>query len=157
MIVYCNSDFIYYVEFKRIKFLIDNNIYVFLGNLKNNCIEYNDVNINFKLLNKFKLNFWDENSNKMVSHIKFLVKYSSILSKLINEEEFNDVEFKEFDARLIFGSTFEYGSYYIRFNNKNFLNMQSLKLKSDTILINVEKELMDLLNKEGDLIDSTNL
>ena len=157
MIVYCSKDFIYYVEFKRIKFLIDNNMYVFLGNLKDNCIEYNNAFINFKLLNKFKLNFWDENSNKMISHIKFLVKYSSFLSKLINEEEFNDVEFKGFDARLIFGSTFEYGSYYIRFNNKNFLNTQSLRLKSDTILINVEKELIDLLNKEGDLIDSTNL
>ena len=148
MIVHCGRDFIYYVEFKRIKFLIDNNIYVFLGNLKNNCIEYNNAHINFKLLNKFKLNFWDENSNKMISHIKFLVKYSSILSKLINEEEFNDVEFKEFDMRLIYESTFEYGSYYIEFNNKNFLNMQSLRFKSDTILINVEKELIDLLNKE---------
>ena len=148
MIVYCRRGFIYYVEFKRIKLLIDNNIYVFLGNLKNNCIKYNDAHINFKLLNKFKLNFWDENSNKMVSHIKFLVKYSSFLSKLINEEEFNDVKFKEFDVRLIYGNTFEYGSYYIKFNNKNFLNMQSLRLKSDTILINVEKELIDLLNKE---------
>ena len=148
MIVYCGRDFIYYIEFKRIKFLIDNNIYVFLGNLKNNCIEYNNAHINFKLLNKFKLNFWDENSNKMISHIKFLVKYSSILSKLINEEEFNDVEFKEFDMKLIYESIFEYGSYYIEFNNKNFLNAQTLKFKSDAILINVEKELIDLLNKE---------
>ena len=148
MIVYCGRDFIYYIEFKRIKFLIDNNIYVFLGNLKNNCIEYNNSHINFKFLNKFKLNFWDENSNKMISHIKFLVKYSSILSKLINEEEFNDVEFKEFDMRLIYESTFEYGSYYIEFNNKNFLNTQTLRFKNDTILIEVEKELIDLLNKE---------
>ena len=148
MIVHCGRDFVYYIEFKRIKFLIDNNIYVFLGNLKNNCIEYNNAHINFKLLNKFKLNFWDENSNKMVLHIKFLVKYSSILSKLINEEEFNDVEFKEFNMRLIYESTFEYGSYYIEFNNKNFLNVQTLKFKSDAILINVEKELIDLLNKE---------
>ena len=148
MIIHCSRDFIYYVEFKRIKLLIDNNMYVFLGNLKNNCIEYSDSRINFKLLNKFKLNFWDENSNKMVSHIKFLVKYSPILSKLINEEEFNDVEFKEFDMRLIYESTFEYGSYYIEFNNKNFLNTQTLRFKSDTILINVEKELIDLLNKE---------
>ena len=148
MIVHCSRDFIYYVEFKRIKFLIDNNMYVFLGNLKNNCIKYNDAHINFKLLNKFKLNFWDENSNKMVSHIKFLVKYSPILSKLINEEEFNDVKFKEFDTRVIYETTFEYGSYYIKFNNKKFLNMQSLRLKSDTISINVEKELIDLLNKE---------
>ena len=148
MIVHCSRDFIYYVEFKRIKLLIDNNMYVFLGNLKNNCIEYSDSRINFKLLNKFKLNFWDENSNKMVSHIKFLVKYSSFLSKLINEEEFNDVKFKEFDMRVIYETTFEYGSYYIKFNNKKFLNMQSLRLKNDTISINVEKELIDLLNKE---------
>lgn len=148
MIIYCGRDFIYYIEFKRIKFLIDSNMYVFLGNLKNNCIEYNNAHINFKLLNKFKLNFWDENSNKMVSHIKFLVKYSSILSKLINEEEFNDVEFKEFDMRLIYESTLGYGSYYIEFNNKNFLNTQTLEFKSDTILIEVEKELIDLLNKE---------
>ena len=148
MIVHCGRDFIYYVEFKRIKFLIDNNIYVFLGNLKNNCIEYSDSHINFKLLNKFKLNFWDEDSSKMVPHIKFLVKYSPILSKLINEEEFENVEFKEFDMRLIYESTLGYGSYYIEFNNKNFLNTQTLEFKSDTILIEVEKELIDLLNKE---------
>ena len=148
MIVYCGRDLIYYVEFKRIKFLIDNNIYVFLGNLKNNCIEYSDSHINFKLLNKFKLNFWDEDSSKMVPHIKFLVKYSPVLSKLINEEEFENVEFKEFDMRLIYESTLGYGSYYIKFNNKNFLHIQSLRFKSDTILINVEKELIDLLNKE---------
>ena len=148
MIVYCSRDFIYYVEFKRIKFLIDNNMYVFLGNLKNNCIEYDRAHINFKLLNKFKLNFWDEDSSKMVPHIKFLVKYSPILSKLINEEEFENVEFKEFDMRLIYESTLGYGSYYIEFNNKNFLNTQTLRFKSDIILINVEKELIDLLNKE---------
>ena len=148
MIVYCSRDLIYYVEFKRIKFLIDNNMYVFLGNLKNNCIEYDRAHINFKLLNKFKLNFWDEDSSKMVPHIKFLVKYSPILSKLINEEEFENVEFKEFDMRLIYESTLGYGSYYIEFNNKNFLNTQTLEFKSDTILINVEKELIDLLNKE---------
>ena len=148
MIVYFNRDFIYYVEFKRIKFLIDNNMYVFLGNLKNNCIEYSDSHVNFKLLNKFKLNFWDEDSSKMVPHIKFLVKYSPILSKLINEEEFENVEFKEFDMRLIYESTLGYGSYYIEFNNKNFLNTQTLEFKSDTILIEVEKELIDLLNKE---------
>ena len=148
MIVYFNRDFIYYVEFKRIKFLIDNNMYVFFGNLKNNCIEYSNSHINFKLLNKFKLNFWDEDSSKMVPHIKFLVKYSPILSKLINEEEFENVEFKEFDMRLIYESTLGYGSYYIEFNNKNFLNTQTLEFKSDTILIEVEKELIDLLNKE---------
>ena len=68
--------------------------------------------------------------------------------KLINKEEFENVEFKEFDMRLIHESTLEYGSYYIEFNNKNFLNTQTLRFKSDTILIEVEKELIDSLNKE---------
>ena len=77
-----------------------------------------------------------------------MVKYLSILSKLINEEEFNDVGIKEFDMRLIYESTFEYDFYYIEFNDENFLDMQSLKFKNDTILIEVEKELIDLLNKE---------
>ena len=55
---------------------------------------------------------------------------------------------KEFDMRLIYESTFEYDFYYIEFNDENFLDMQSLRFKSDTILIEVEKELIDLLNKE---------
>ena len=58
------------------------------------------------------------------------------------------LKIKEFDIRLIYESAFEYSFYYIEFNNKNFLNTQSLRFKNDTILINVEKELIDLLNKE---------
>ena len=58
------------------------------------------------------------------------------------------LKIKEFDIRLIYESTFEYSFYYIEFNDENFLDMQSLRFKSDTILINVEKELIDLLNKE---------
>ena len=58
------------------------------------------------------------------------------------------LKIKEFDIRLIYESTFEYSFYYIEFNDKNFFDMQSLKFKNDTILIEVEKELIDLLNKE---------
>ena len=58
------------------------------------------------------------------------------------------LKIKEFDIRLIYESAFEYGFYYIEFNDKNFFDMQSLKFKNDTILIEVEKELIDLLNKE---------
>ena len=57
MIVYCGRDLIFYVEFKRIKFLIDNNIYVFLGNLINNCIDYSYAHIYFRLLYKFHFYF----------------------------------------------------------------------------------------------------
>ena len=58
------------------------------------------------------------------------------------------LKIKEFDIRLIYESVFEYSFYYIEFNDENFLDMQSLRFKNDTILINVEKELIDLLNKE---------
>ena len=36
--------------------------------------------------------------------------YNAFKSYFINEEEFNDVEFKEFDMKLIYESVFEYGS-----------------------------------------------
>ena len=55
------------------------------------------------------------------------------------------LKIKEFDIRLIYESAFEYSFYY---NDENFLDMQLLRFKSDTILIEVEKELIDLLNKE---------
>ena len=58
------------------------------------------------------------------------------------------LKIKEFDIRLIYESAFEYSFYCIEFNDENFLDMQSLRFKNDTILINVEKELIDLLNKE---------
>ena len=58
------------------------------------------------------------------------------------------LKIKEFDIRLIYESTFEYSFYYIEFNDENFLDMQLLRFKSDTILIEVEKELIDSLNKE---------
>ena len=58
------------------------------------------------------------------------------------------LKIKEFDIRLIYESAFEYSFYYIEFNDENFLNTQTLRFKSDTILIEVEKELIDSLNKE---------
>ena len=58
------------------------------------------------------------------------------------------LKIKEFDIRLIYENAFEYSFYYIEFNDENFLDMQLLIFKSDTILIEVEKELIDSLNKE---------
>ena len=58
------------------------------------------------------------------------------------------LKIKEFDIRLIYESAFEYSFHYIEFNDENFLDIQLLRFKSDTILIEVEKELIDSLNKE---------
>ena len=124
-------------------------MYVFLGNLKNNCIEYDRAHINFKLLNKFKLNFWDENSSKMVPHIKFLIKYSPILSKLIDNDEldFKMVEMPSDDKFLN-------QKYYIKFNktDKKFFKINSSDYKKVNNInynyINIDEEFKNLINLE---------
>ena len=117
-------------------------MYVFLGNLKNNCIEYSDAHINFKLLNKFKLNFWDENSNKMVPHIKFLVKYSPILSKFINFEEFNSIEIQKKDHKSINWEEV----YYIEFNNGlKFFNTEEIDFNTKILYADIDSEFLKIL------------
>ena len=117
-------------------------MYIFLGNLKNNCIEYSDAHINFKLLNKFKLNFWDENSNKMVPHIKFLVKYSPILSKFINFEEFNSIEIQKKDHKSINWEEV----YYIEFNNGlKFFNTEEIDFNTKILYADIDSEFLKIL------------
>ena len=117
-------------------------MYIFLGNLKNNCIEYSDAHINFKLLNKFKLNFWDENSNKMVPHIKFLVKYSPILSKFINFEEFNNIEIRKKDYKSIDWEEV----YYIEFNNGlKFFNTEEIDFNTKILYADIDSEFLKIL------------
>ena len=114
------NNIIYFIQFKNIKLAIDINAFTFLSEIKDNCIKLLNVDIKDLLLKKFKIKKLDSFTKNPI-HIKFLVEYSPILSKFVDPSEFND---------------------------KKFLNMQSLRFKSDTISINVEKELIDLLNKE---------
>ena len=51
-----------------------------------------DKDANDKLLNKFNICSWDDYVDDLF-HIKFLVKYSPILSKFIDLSEFNEIEF----------------------------------------------------------------
>ena len=86
-----NSHMANFIQFKNIKIALDINTGVFLNiNNKENII-MTTTQVREILFKKFKILSWDSIDNDL-SHIKFLIKYSSILSKLINEEEFNDVE-----------------------------------------------------------------
>ena len=94
----CN-DSIYFIQFKNIELAIDFDVCVFLGEIKDNCIRLN-TNIRRFLLKKFKINKFDS-FTKNLAHIKFLVKYSPILSKFINFEELNSIKIQKKDYKSI--------------------------------------------------------
>ena len=148
MIVYKTDETINIIKFKKFTLYIDGESSIFLGNIK-----ANEIGIYFPsdeiLLNKFNVMNWDTVTNNLI-HIKFLIKYSPILSKLIDNDEL-DFEIVEVSNAY---DEFLNPEYYIEFNktNKKFFNINSTDYKKMNNInynyINVEKELIDLLNKE---------
>ena len=148
MIVYKTDEMINIIKFKKFTLYIDGESSIFLGNIK-----ANEIGIYFPsdeiLLNKFNVTNWNTVTNNLI-HIKFLIKYSPILSKLIDNNEL-DFEIVEVSNTH---NEFPNPKYYIEFNktNKKFFNINSTDYKKvnniDYNYINVEKELIDLLNKE---------
>ena len=148
MIVYKTDEMINIIKFKNFTLYIDGESSIFLGNIK-----ANEIGIYFPsdeiLLNKFNVTNWDTVTNNLI-HIKFLIKYSPILSKLIDNDE---LDFEIVEVSNIHNE-FPNPKYYIEFNktNKKFFNINSTDYKKMNNInynyINVEKELIDLLNKE---------
>ena len=134
------NDLIYFIQFKNIKLAIDFDTYVFLGEIKDNCIELN-LNIKRFLLKKFKASKFDSFTENLV-HIKFLVKYSPILSKFINFEEFNSIEIQEKDYKSI-----NWGDiYYIKFNNGlKFFNTEEVDFDAETLYVNINSKFSQIL------------
>ena len=148
MIVYKTCEMINIIKFKKITLYIDGESSIFLGNIKTN-----EIGIYFPsdeiLLNKFNAMNWDIVTDNLI-HIKFLIKYSPILSKLIDNDEL-DFEIVEVSNAY---DEFLNPKYYIEFNktDKKFFEVNSTDYKKVNNIyynyINVEKELIDLLNKE---------
>ena len=148
MIIYKTDEMINIIKFKKFTLYIDGESSVFLGNIKANeigiCLPSDEI-----LLNKFNAMNWDIVTNNLI-HIKFLIKYSPILSKLIDNDEL-DFEIVEVSNAY---DEFLNPKYYIEFNktNKKFFNINSTDYKKMNNInysyINVEKELIDLLNEE---------
>ena len=147
MIVYKTGVIINIVKFKKITLYVDCESSVFLGNIK-----ANEIGIYLPsdeiLLNKFNAMNWDVVTDNLI-HIKFLIKYSPILSKLIDNDEldFKMVEMPSDDKFLN-------QNYYIKFNktDKKFFKINSSDYKKvDDInynYINVDEEFKKLINLE---------
>ena len=148
MIIYKIGEIINIIKFKKITLYIDGESSIFLGNIKTNEIGIYLPSDEI-LLNKFNITNWDVATDNLI-HIKFLIKYSPILSKFIDNDEL-DFEIVEVSNAY---DEFLNPKYYIEFNktDKKFLEVNSTDYKKvnniDYNYINVEKELIDLLNEE---------
>ena len=148
MIIYKTGEMISIIKFKKITLYIDGESSIFLGNIK-----ANEIGIYLPsdeiLLNKFNTTYWNTVTDNLI-HIKFLIKYSPILSKFIDNDEL-DFEIVEVSNAY---DEFLNSKYYIEFNktDKKFFEVNSTDYKKvnniDYNYINVEKELIDLLNEE---------
>ena len=148
MIAYKTGEIINIIKFKKITLYIDCESSIFLGNIK-----ANEIGIYFPsdeiLFNKFNITNWNIVTDNLI-HIKFLIKYSPILSKLIDNDE---LDFEIVEVSNVYDE-FLNPKYYIKFNktDKEFFNVNSTDYKKVNNInynyINVEKELIDLLNKE---------
>ena len=88
MKVFLFDDRIYLVKLNKITIYIDNEIFSFLGEKANEKIKIK-TDTDFMLRNKFRISSWDKYND--LSHIKFLIRYSSILSNFATEEDFENV------------------------------------------------------------------
>ena len=137
-----------FIQFKNIKIALDMDIYVFLGNIdKNNNIKVHKY-VRKKLLKKFKVDRWDSlDYNKNLFHIKFLVKYSPILSKFIDISEFDTIEFASSSDQIV--DTWGNVSYINLNDGKEFFNVYDASYtERDVISLEIDSEFLKIL-KEG--------
>ena len=113
MIVYKTGEMISIIKFKKITLYIDGESSIFLGNFKEGEIGIY-LSSDEILLNKFNAIKWNIATDNLI-HIKFLIKYSPILSKLIDNDEL-DFEIVEVSNAH---NEFLNPKYYIQFNKKD--------------------------------------
>ena len=138
-----------FIQFKNIKIAIDRNICVFISGInKNNNIKAHKY-IRKKLLKKFKAHAWDFiDYNENMLHIKFLVKYSPILSKFVDLTEFDTIEFTPSSDNVV-----------DNWNNVPYVNLNDGKeffyvydvayTEQDEISIKIDSEFLKILEKDN--------
>ena len=136
-----------FIQFKNIKIALDRDVYIFISNIdKNNNIEIYK-HIRTKLLKKFKVYGWDSlDYNENLFHIKFLVKYSPILSKFIDTSEFDTVKFIPSSDQVVDNWN---NTSYIKFNDgKEFFNVCDVsRIKQDVISLKIDSEFLKILER----------
>ena len=146
MTIQIYDDSIYFIRFKNIKLAIDFDTCVFLGEIKDSCIELN-LNTKRFLLKKFKISQFYSFTKNLV-HIKFLAKYSPIFSKFIDDEEFNNIKIQKKDYELIDWTEV----YCIKFNNGlKFFNTEEIEIDFDTKVLctDIDSEFLKILESWG--------
>ena len=136
-----------FIQFKNIKIALDMDVYVFLGNIdKNNNIKMYKY-VKEKLLEKFKVDRWDSlDYNKNLFHIKFLVKYSPILSKFINISEFNTIELASSNDQI--ADNWSNVSYVNLNDGKEFFNVYDIAhTEQDMIYLKADSEFLKILER----------
>ena len=138
---------IIFIQFKNIKIALGRNICMFLSNIdENNNIKIYK-SIREKLLKKFKVYDWNSlDYNENMLHIKFLVKYSPILSKFIDTSEFDTIEFVPFSDQVVDNWS---SISYVKFNDgKEFFNVYEVAYTGqDAISLKIDSEFLKILER----------
>ena len=141
-----------FIQFKNIKIALDMDVYIFFGNIdKNNNIKVHKY-VRKKLLKKFKVDRWDSlDYNENMLHIKFLVKYSPILSKFVDLTEFDTIEFTPSSDNVV--DNWNNVSYVNLNDGKEFLNVYDISYDvshtgQDVISIKIDSEFLKILKKQ---------
>ena len=119
MLVKKINDVIYRLYFKKFHMYVNSGVGVFFD--KKTEILSIDKKVDTVLLEKFHVECWDDYNEKL-DHIKFLIKYSPILSRFLDDSELNDIKLinKEIYKDI-------YNSYkYLKINDKRFFDTNSI-------------------------------
>ena len=135
-----SRDLIYGVIFKNVKIYTDENLCVFLSSIDSENNLKMSYETNYFLLKKFKINDWDMYNDDLIQ-IKFLVKYSCILSKLVDLSEFNDIEL--ININNVNNPDIEwYNDYYLYINDIGFCGSDEIKYMRNEMIIRIEQKLI---------------
>ena len=137
-----SRDLIYGVIFKNVKIYTDENLCVFLSSIDSENNLKMSYETNYFLLKKFKINDWDTYNDDLIQ-IKFLAKYSCILSKLIDLSEFNDIEL--ININNVNNPDIEwYNDYYLYINDIGFCGSDEVKYMRNEMTIRIEQKLIGI-------------
>ena len=135
-----SRDLIYGVIFKNVKIYTDENLCVFLSSIDSENNLKMSYETNYFLLKKFKIDDWDTYNDDLIQ-IKFLVKYSCILSKLVDLSEFDDIEL--ISINNVNNPDIEwYNDYYLYINDIGFCGSDEVKYMRNEMTIRIEQELI---------------
>ena len=128
MKVFLFEERIYLVKLNKITIYIDNEVFTFLGEKINKKIEI-ETDTDFMLRHKFKISHWDDCND--LSHIKFLIRYSSILSNFAIEEDFENVSIVDIED---IDDDIWHPEFYVSMNDtdEKFFNIYSFGCNTST-------------------------